>query len=298
MIARSCTSIRESSSTDSIRIMKNSNIGGIIMLEFLQYDFIQNALIIGIALALSAALLSPFLVLNQQAMIADGLAHVSFAGIILGILLSGEALWIAIPFVMLASLLIKYLSTTKTINGDAAIGLVSSISFAIGLIIVKKSQGFNISIESMLVGNMFTATRSEMILSLLILLFITLFVLFFYRKLFMMTYDLNYAKFSKINVSLLGYLLSALTAFFIVVGVRTIGTLLISALVVFPSVISSQVTKSFKNTLIIGVGSSLIIVVMGIFVAHPLEIPVGSTIVVIYTIVFLLINTLKPLWRK
>ncbi|OHE26688.1 MAG: hypothetical protein A2Y45_10140 [Tenericutes bacterium GWC2_34_14] len=276
----------------------NLNIRGIIMLDFLSYGFIQQAIVIGIALALSAALLSPFLVLNQQAMIADGLAHVSFAGIILGILLSGEALWIAIPFVMLASLLIKYLSTTKTINGDAAIGLVSSISFAIGLIIVKKSQGFNISIESMLVGNMFTATRSEMILSLLILLFITLFVLFFYRKLFMMTYDLNYAKFSKINVSLLGYLLSALTAFFIVVGVRTIGTLLISALVVFPSVISSQVTKSFKNTLIIGVGSSLIIVVMGIFVAHPLEIPVGSTIVVIYTIVFLLINTLKPLWRK
>lgn len=267
------------------------------MLDFLSYGFIQQAIVIGIALALSAALLSPFLVLNQQAMIADGLAHVSFAGIILGILLSGEALWIAIPFVMLASLLIKYLSTSKTINGDAAIGLVSSISFAIGLIIVKKSQGFNISIESMLVGNMFTATRSEMILSLLILLFIGLFVLLFYRKLFMMTYDLNYAKFSKINVSLLGYLLSALTAFFIVVGVRTIGTLLISALVVFPSVISSQITKSFKNTLIIGVCSSLMIVVMGIFIAHPLEIPVGSTIVVIYTIVFLLINTLKPLWR-
>lgn len=83
------------------------------MLDFLSYGFIQQAIVIGIALALSAALLSPFLVLNQQAMIADGLAHVSFAGIILGILLSGEALWIAIPFVMLASLLIKYLSTTN-----------------------------------------------------------------------------------------------------------------------------------------------------------------------------------------
>ena len=111
------------------------------MLDFLQYDFIQNAILIGIALALSAALLSPFLVLNQQAMIADGLAHVSFAGIILGILLSNEALYIALPFVMLASILIKYLSTTKTINGDAAIGLVSSVSFAIGLILVKKGHG-------------------------------------------------------------------------------------------------------------------------------------------------------------
>lgn len=279
-------------------ISMSLNTGGIIMLDFLSYSFIQQALIIGIALALSAALLSPFLVLNQQAMIADGLAHVSFAGIILGIVLSGEPLYIAIPFVMLASLLIKYLSTTKTINGDAAIGLVSSISFAIGLIIVKKGQGFNISIESMLVGNIFTATRIEMYLSILIMLMIASFVLIFYRKLFLMTYDPNYAKFSKINVQLLGYILSALTAFFIVIGVRTIGTLLISALVVFPSVISSQLSKSFKNTLLVGVISSLFIVVLGIFVAHPLEIPVGSTIVVIYALVLLVILIIKPLWRK
>ena len=267
------------------------------MIEFLSYGFIQQALIIGIALSLSAALLSPFLVLNQQAMIADGLAHVSFAGIILGILLSREPLWIAIPFVMLASLVIKYLSTTKTINGDAAIGLVSSIAFAIGLIMVKKGRGFNISIESMLVGNIFTATPTEMILSIIITVIIAAFVILFYRKLFLMTYDINYAKFSQINVQLLGYVLSGLTAFFIVIGVRTIGTLLISALVVFPSVISSQLAKSFKNTLIIGVISSFIIVILGIFVAHPLEIPVGSTIVVIYAFVLLSLLITKPLWR-
>jgi zinc transport system permease protein len=291
-------STKQLNSSVRIKISIHLNIGGTIMLDFLSYDFIQQAIIIGVALAISAALLSPFLVLNQQAMIADGLAHVSFAGIILGVILSGEPLFIAIPFVMLASVLIKYLSTSKTINGDAAIGLVSSISFAIGLIIVKKGAGFNISIESMLVGNIFTATQTEMILSLVITLLIGSFILIFYRKLFLMTYDMNYAKFSKINVKWIGYTLSALTAFFIVIGVRTIGTLLISALVVFPSVISSQLSKSFKNTLVIGVISSLTIVILGIFVAHPLEIPVGSTIVVIYAILFMFLLILKPLWRK
>ena len=265
------------------------------MLDFLQYDFIQNAILIGIALALSAALLSPFLVLNQQAMIADGLAHVSFAGIILGILLSNEALYIALPFVMLASILIKYLSTTKTINGDAAIGLVSSVSFAIGLIMVKKGEGFSISIESMLVGNIFTASNSDLILSLVITLLISLFILFFYRSLFLMTYDENYAKFSKVKVAFLGYALAALTSFFIVIGVRTIGTLLISALVIFPSIISSQWTKSFKNTLLLGIGSSLLIVILGIFIAHPLEIPVGSTIVVLYAIVLMISLIIKSM---
>ncbi|MFA5525648.1 MAG: metal ABC transporter permease [Acholeplasmataceae bacterium] len=267
------------------------------MIEFLSYSFIQNALIIGVALALSAALLSPFLVLNEQAMIADGLAHVSFAGIILGILLSGEPLWIAIPFVMLASVLIKYLSTTKTMNGDAAIGLVSSVAFAIGLIMIKKGSGFNISIESMLVGNIFTATTIEMILSLFITLLIAIFILVFYRKLLMMTYDLNYARFSKIKVQLLGYMLSGLTAFFIVIGVRTIGTLLISALVVFPSIIASQLSKSFKNTLIIGMISSLVIVIAGIFIAHPLELPVSSSIVSLYAVILIILLIVKSIRR-
>ena len=276
----------------------NLNIGGIIMLNLLSYDFIQYALIIGITLALSAALLSPFLVLNQQAMIADGLAHVSFAGLILGILFIEQPLYIAIPFVMLASLFIKYLSTSKTINGDAAIGLVSAISFAIGLIIIKKSSGFNISVESMLVGNIFTATLADMILSIIISLIILGFILISYRKLFLMTYDLNYAKFSKVNTNLYGYLLAGLTAFFIVIGVRTIGTLLISALVVFPSVISSQLTKSFKGTLTIGIVSSLIIVIIGIFIAHPLEAPVGSTIVLLYAVLLLFILAFKHIKRR
>lgn len=283
---------------EHIMISTILSIGGIIMIEFLSYEFVQHALIIGVALAISASLLSPYLVLNQQAMISDGLAHVSFAGIVLGVLLSNQPLWVAIPFVMVASLLIKYLATTKTINGDAAIGLVSSVSFALGLILIKKGQGFSISIESMLVGNIFTATIADLILSLFITVLIALFVVFFYRKLFLITYDETYAKFSKVPVQLLGYLLSLLTAFFIVIGVRTIGTLLISALVIFPSVISSQLTKSFKDTLMIGIMSSLVIVITGIMIAHPLEIPVGSTIVMLYAIVLITTLIIKPLIRR
>lgn len=268
------------------------------MFDFLQYGFIQNALLIGVALGLAAAFLSPYLVLNQQAMIADGLAHVSFTGLILGILLADEAIVIAIPFVMIASLLIKYLSQAKKINNDAAIGLVSAVSFAIGLILVKSSRGFNISIESMLVGNIFTASPLEITLSLLILGIIALFITFFYRPLFLITYDADYARFAKVKVNLLSYTLAGLTAFFIVVGVRTIGILLISALVIFPSVIASQWTKSFRMTLIFGLCTSVIIVILGIFIAHPLEIPAGSTIVVIYAILMMLSLGIKSLLRR
>lgn len=268
------------------------------MLELLSYDFIQRALMIGITLAISAALLSPFLVLNQQAMIADGLAHVSFAGLALGILLFNQPLWIAVPFVMIVSLLIKYLAANNHMNGDAAIGLVASVAFAIGLIVIKRGEGFNVSVESMLVGNIFTVTSTDLILSIVTAVLILIFVLITYRKLFLMTYDYDYAKFSNIKVALLGYALSALTAFFIVVGVRTIGTLLISAFVIFPSIIASQFTKSFKMTLVTGIILSLVITIVGIFLAHPLNIPVGSTIVVIDAIVLLVSIVTKNVLRR
>lgn len=274
------------------------NMRGVTMIELLSYDFFLKALMIGLSLGISAALLSPYLVLNQQAMIADGLAHVSFTGLVLGILLMNTPLYIAIPFVMLASIMIKYLATTKTMNGDAAIAIVSSVSFAIGLILVKSSAGFNISIESMLVGNIFVATTAEMVLSFVILAITTLFILLSYRQLFLLTYDEDYAKFSRINVKLLSYATALLTAFFIVVGVRSIGTLLISALIIFPSLIASQWTNSFKQTLIFGVLFSFVVVILGIFIAHPLEIPVGSTIVVIYAILLLISIVMKRLKER
>lgn len=257
------------------------------MFSIFQYDFIVNAVIIGLALALSASLLSPYLALNGQAMMADGLAHVSFTGIILGVLLANESLWIAIPFVVISSVLIKYLSSQKDINSDAAIGVVSATSFAIGLILVKKSSGFNISIESMVVGNILTISQTELILALVGSVLILGFILIFYRQLFLLTYDSEYARFSKVKVHLLNYLLAGLTSFFIVIGVRTIGTLLISALIIFPALIASQLTKSFKSTLISGSICSLVVVFSGIMISHPLETPVGSTIVVIYAILLL-----------
>ena len=268
------------------------------MLSLLQDKFFVDALFIGIALGLSAALLSPYLVLNQQAMIADGLAHVSFTGIILGVLLADVSLFVAIPFVMAASLLIKYLATTKTMNGDAAIAIVSSVSFAIGLIIVKVSSGFNTSIESLLVGNIFTVTQAEIYLAFIILFIISIFILFNYRKLFLLTYDEDYAKFSKVKTKLLSYTTALLTAFFIVVGVRAIGTLLISALIIFPALISNQFSKSFKSTLMIGLVTSLFVIVFGIFIADPLNIPAGSTIVIIYAMILMISILFKTIKEK
>ncbi|VEU80497.1 metal ABC transporter permease [Haploplasma axanthum] len=263
------------------------------MFEFLQYSFGWYALLIAIIIGLSAAIISPFLVLNEQALIADGLAHVSFTGLAIGMLFVNEPLFVSIPFAIVLSILVKYLSQKRNINGDAALGIISTVSLAVGLIIIHKSSGFNRSIEGMLIGNMWTVNLSEIIMGIIILILIILFVTVFYRKLLLMTYDYKYAKFRGVKTTLLSYSLSVLTAILITIGVKTIGTLLISSFVIFPVIIGMQFKTSFKRTLVIGSISSIIAVFLGISVADQFDIPAGSTIVIVYAIILIVLMIIK-----
>lgn len=268
------------------------------MLSFLSYQFIQYAIIISLLIAVSAALISPFLVLNEQALIADGLAHVSFTGLAIGLILSNQPLLISIPFVIIASILIKYLVNNKNINGDAALGILSTVSLAVGLIIIHKSSGFNRSVEGMLLGNLWTVTTSEIIFSIIIFVLILVFVLLFYNKLLLVTFDLKYASFLKVKTNYLSYILSVLTAVLIAIGVKTIGTLLISSFVIFPVLIGSSYNKGFKKTFIIGIVSSVTTVLTGIFIAHFIDIPAGSSIVLVYTIILILSYIFNIIFKK
>lgn len=265
------------------------------MLDFLQYEFVIYAFLIALIIALASAVLSPFLVLNEQALIADGLAHVSFTGLALGMILVDEPLIISIPFVIILSVIIKYLSQKKNINGDAALGIVSTVSLAIGLIIIHKSSGFNRSIEGMLVGSLWTVSSTEIIIGLIILMLIISFVSFFYKDLLLLTYDYKFAKFKGIKTNLLSYTLSILTAVLITIGVKTIGTLLISSFVIFPVLIGMQFKTGFKKTLLIGALTSIIAVLIGITSAHYLDIPAGSNIVLIYAIILVILMSFKKI---
>lgn len=254
------------------------------MFDFLTHSFMQYALILGLALGVSAAFLSPFLVLNKQSMIADGLSHVSFSGVIFGLLLFDQPMFFAIPFAVVGSLLITYLGQRKMIQHDAAIGVVSAFALAIGLITVSLSTGFNRSIESLLVGSILTVSLTDVFIAIGLLLIVFLFVFMFYRPLLSSTHDETYARFSRIKQQILRYGLSALTAVFIVIGVRTVGMLLISAFIIFPTLIASQIAKSFRQTLMFGILIAAVIVFIGLTISYHLSIPTGSSIVVSYTV--------------
>ena len=268
------------------------------MFDFLQYEYIQYALLIGVALGVSAAFLSPYLIFTQQALIADGLAHVSFTGITIGILVGNQPLYFAIPFAIIATILIKYLSQIKNINGDAAIGVVSSVALAAGLIIISQSAGFNRSIEGMLVGSILTTTKTDLYVAYIVAALVIGFVIFFYRPLLSLTYDYEYAKFSKVKTNFLSYGIAVLTSLFVVIGVNTIGTLLISSLIIFPALIASQFGKNFTSILSIGSIVSLFTIISGIIIAHFLGMPAGSTIVIIYAVLLIIAMGSKKLIRR
>lgn len=269
----------------------------IVFQEIFKQDFMIKALITGIFIAISCSLLGVFLVLKNMSLIGDGLAHVSFAAIAIGLLVSDKPIIISIPIVIVASFLVLLLKEKAKIDADATIGLLSSFSIAIGVIIASVAKGFNIDLFSYLFGSILFISPSEMILSGILAIILIILVLLFYNDLFSITFDENFAKISGIKVRRVNYLLSVLISVTIVLGIRIVGTMLISSLIVFPSVSALQISKGFKRTLLFSVVFSIIAVVMGIIFSYILNVPTGALIVVVNAIIFLITLIIRGIKR-
>ena len=269
----------------------------IVFQEIFKQDFMIKALITGIFIAISCSLLGVFLVLKNMSLIGDGLAHVSFAAIAIGLLVSDKPIIISIPIVIVASFLVLLLKEKAKIDTDATIGLLSSFSIAVGVIIASVAKGFNIDLFSYLFGSILFISPSEMILSGLLAIILIVLVLLFYNDLFSITFDENFAKISGIKVRRINYLLSVLISVTIVLGIRIVGTMLISSLIVFPSVSALQISKGFKRTLMFSVLFSMIAVVLGIIFSYILNVPTGALIVVVNAIIFLITLIIRGIKR-
>lgn len=265
--------------------------------EIFRQDFMIKALITGIFIAISCSLLGVFLVLKNMSLIGDGLAHVSFAAIAIGLLVSDKPLIVSIPLVIIASFLVLLMKEKAKIDADATIGLLSSFSIAVGVIIASMAKGFNIDLFSYLFGSILFISPSEMILSGALAIILLILVLLFYNDLFSITFDENFAKISGIKVRKVNYLLSVLISITIVLGIRIVGTMLISSLIVFPSVSALQIARGFKNTLLYSVLFSVIAIVLGIIFSYILNVPTGALIVVVNAIIFIISLSIRGIKR-
>jgi zinc transport system permease protein len=253
---------------------------------FFLYGFLQRALLAGVFIAIACALLGIFLILRRDAMIGHGLAHVTFAGVALGLFLNVMPLAAALFVAVAASLIIMKLKVKAGLHGDTVIAIFSSVGFALGILLVTLSQSFNVDLFSYLFGEILAIETSEVVFSIVLAFIVVLLVVVNYHKFMYMTFDRESAKAAGVKVDRLDGLLTVLTAVTVVLGMKVVGILLVSALVVIPAAASLQIASSFKQAIILSACISVISVVMGLVLAFLLDLPASGSIVLVSFLAF------------
>jgi zinc transport system permease protein len=205
------------------------------MEELFSYAFMQRALLAGLGVSVTCAILGVFLVLRRDAMIGHGLAHVTFGGVALGLLLSLSPIWVALGVAVLSALGILKLKERAGLYGDTAIGIISSLGMALGIFLVSLAGSFNLDLFGYLFGNILAIDAEEVWVAFLLALTVLITVTLFYQEFVFLTFDPESAKVSGVQVRRLDVLMAILTAVTVVVGMKVVGILLISALLVIPA---------------------------------------------------------------
>lgn len=255
--------------------------------EMLSYPFMLRAIFVGILIAACAALLGVSLVLKRYSMIGDGLSHVGFGALAISIAMNAAPLALSIPIVVIAAFLLLRLSERSKIKGDAAIALISTSSMAIGVTAVSLTTGMNIDIYNYMFGSILAMSKGDVVLSILLAIVVLFLYVVFYTKIFAVTFDENFAKATGTKSGAYNMLIAFLTAITIVLGMRLMGALLISSLIIFPSLTSMRIFKSFKKVAISSVIISVVCFIIGITISFVYSTPAGASIVIINIIAFL-----------
>jgi zinc transport system permease protein len=258
--------------------------------DILNYEFVQRAILAGMLIAAVSSVLGVFLVLRRFSLIGDGLAHVTFGSVAVVMLIGVSPMYItlaALPLVMLSSLAILKLTRSRLIQSDAAIGIVSSIGIATGIILVSLSNGYNVDLFSYLFGNILTVTQTELWLSFIVFLTVITTVIIFYNDLFAITFDEELAQTMGVKTKRINVILFLLTAVAAVLAMKVAGIMLVSAMLILPPLTALQLSVSFRMTILAAACFSTLSVICGIILAFLLNLPAGGTIV-IFNIGFLL----------
>lgn len=265
------------------------------MLNLFSYTFMQYALLVGIPVALCAALLGVLLVLRRYSMIGDGLSHVGFGALSVAYALSASPMAVAVPVVILAAFLLLGLSESKKIKGDSAIAVLSSSALAIGVVANSLAGGTATDLNGYLFGSILALEKSDVILSVILSAVVILLFVLFKNRIFAVTFDAPFAKSAGVHVGLYNLLLSLLIAITVVVGMRIVGTMLISSLIIFPALAAMQIAESFRGVLIWSAVFSVGSFLLGLLCS--LTLPAGAMIVLCNLAVLLVCTLVGKLLR-
>lgn len=267
------------------------------LLSIFSYGFMLRALIVGVLVALCAALLGVSLVLRRYSMIGDGLSHVGFGAMSVAMALGLAPLPVAIPVVIIAAFLLLRVSEHSKIHGDAAIALIASSSLALGVIVTSLSTGMNADVNSYLFGSVLAMSNADVVLGVLLSAAVLILFVVFYHKIFAVTFDERFFAATGVRVRTYHMLVALLTALTVVVGMRIMGAMLISALIIFPPLSAMRVFRSFRGVVICSACISVCAFLMGLIASYWLSIPAGASVVAANLVIFCICSAVGTLRR-
>jgi zinc transport system permease protein len=223
-------------------------------------------------------------------MIGDGLSHVGFGALAVATAMNMAPLAVSIPVVIIAAFLLLRVSETSKIRGDAAIALISTSSIAIGVIVISLTTGMNTDVHNYLFGSILAMSESDVYLSIALSIIVLFLFILFYNKIFAVTFDETFAKAVGVNTGAFNTLIALLTALTIVLGMRMMGALLITSLIIFPSLTSMRLCKKFRTVVICSAAVSLVCFFTGVVVSYLYATPTGASVVVVNIIAFLVFS--------
>lgn len=255
--------------------------------EMFSYPFMLRAFLAGILVSFCAALLGPSLVLKRYAMIGDGLSHVGFGTLAAATVLHTAPLTISLPVVILTAFLLLRLKENSSLPPDAAIALISTASLAFGVMMISVSTGMNTDVCNYLFGTILGVTQKELLLTICLSFFVILAFLFWYHRIFAITFDETFTNAIGCPAGFSQMLLALMTALIIVLGMRTMGALLISSLLVAPALTAMQIFGSFRAVILCSILLSLFCFCAGLTISYVCATPTGASISLLHIICFL-----------
>ncbi|MFK5938864.1 MAG: metal ABC transporter permease [Sulfurimonas sp.] len=258
------------------------------MFEILDYDFMQRAFLAGIIIATLASISGTFIVLKRYSMMSETLAHSALVGVAVGLVAGYNPLWVAVLVAVLSAWTIEYLRSSFSLYSDAILAIILSGSLAIAIIIVSLGGAFNNSLFSYLFGSILSVSKDDIVTIGIFGTFSLILLLLFSKELYFIAYDEEVAQTSGIKVKALNYLLVTVVAIIIALSIRVVGSLLIGALMVIPTVSALQYRVGFFKTGLISLFIALLSVIAGMILSFYFSLPSGATIVICVIAIFII----------
>jgi zinc transport system permease protein len=268
------------------------------MIDLFQLEFMQNAFMAGIMLSLVLAVVSFFIVLQRLSFIAVGVAHSAFGGVALGSLLNISPTLAAIGFAVIVANAIGYVGRHENISTDTAIGIFFSLSMALGIIFIGLSDQYNVDLFGFLFGNILAITRQDLLIIAILGGLVLLSTFLFFKELLFIAYDREVAHISGMPVVFLDHFFLTILALSIVISMKIIGIILVSALLVIPGAAASQITKRYVSMVVASVLIALISTTGGLFISYYADLASGATIVVLASFIFFITFVISRLRKR